>query len=43
MAEAPRADIAARMDWVKSDLANWSGQPVHYDLVTCLNVRVAWS
>ncbi len=42
-AEAVRADVAERIDWVEGDLATWSPQPGHYDLVTCLYVHVAGS
>jgi SAM-dependent methyltransferase len=43
MAEAAGAEIAARVDWVEADLANWTPQPDRYDLVTCLYVHVAGS
>jgi hypothetical protein len=36
-------DIAKRIDWVDCDLATWTPQPDHYDLVTCLYVHVAGS
>jgi len=36
-------DIAKRIDWVEGDLATWTPQPDHYDLVTCLYVHVAGS
>ena len=37
------ADIAERVDWVEGDLATWTPQPGHYDLVACLYVHVAGS
>jgi SAM-dependent methyltransferase len=40
-AEAMGADVAARIDWVEGDLATWTPQPRHYDLVACLYVHVA--
>jgi SAM-dependent methyltransferase len=43
MAEAAGPDIAARMDWVEADLANWTAPAGRYDLVTCLYVHVAGS
>jgi SAM-dependent methyltransferase len=42
-AEAAVADIAGCIDWVEADLANWTPQPRHYDLVACLYVHVAGS
>jgi SAM-dependent methyltransferase len=42
-AEAAGADIAARVDWVEADLANWAARPDRYDLVACLYVHVAGS
>jgi SAM-dependent methyltransferase len=42
-AEALGADVAQRIDWVEGDLATWTPQPGHYDLVTCLYVHVAGS
>jgi SAM-dependent methyltransferase len=42
-AEALGADVAERIDWVEGDLANWTPQPGHYDLVTCLYVHIAGS
>jgi 2-polyprenyl-3-methyl-5-hydroxy-6-metoxy-1,4-benzoquinol methylase len=42
-AEALGADIAERVDWVEGDLATWTPQPGHYDLVTCLYVHMAGS
>jgi SAM-dependent methyltransferase len=42
-AQAAGADIAARIHWVKADLATWTPQPDHYDLVACLYVHVAGS
>jgi 2-polyprenyl-3-methyl-5-hydroxy-6-metoxy-1,4-benzoquinol methylase len=43
IAEAAGADIAERIDWIESDLASWSAEPEHYDLVVCLYVHVAGS
>ena len=43
MAETMGTDIAKRIDWVDCDLATWTPQPDHYDLVTCLYVHVAGS
>jgi hypothetical protein len=43
MAETMGTDIAKRIDWVEGDLATWTPQPDHYDLVTCLYVHVAGS
>ena len=40
-AEAVGADVAERIDWVEGDLATWTPQPGHYDLVACLYVHVA--
>jgi SAM-dependent methyltransferase len=42
-AEAAGADVAGRVDWVEADLARWTPQPRHYDLVACLYVHVAGS
>jgi SAM-dependent methyltransferase len=42
-AEAAGADVAGRVDWVEADLASWTPQPRHYDLVACLYVHVAGS
>jgi hypothetical protein len=36
-------DIAERIHWVEADLATWTPQPDHYDLVACLYVHVAGS
>ena len=43
MAEAAGADIAARVEWIESDLAAWRAAAGHYDLVVCLYVHVAGS
>ena len=43
MAEAAGADIAARIDWIASDLANWRAETGHYDLVVCMYLHVAGS
>src|SRR4051794_14763203 len=42
-AEAVGAGVAERIDWVEGDLATWTPQPDHYDLVACLYVHVAGS
>ena len=41
MAEA--AGIAERVVWVEGDLATWSAERDHFDLVVCLYVHVAGS
>jgi 2-polyprenyl-3-methyl-5-hydroxy-6-metoxy-1,4-benzoquinol methylase len=43
MAEAAGADIAVRIDWIRGDIAAWTVEPGHYDLVVCLYVHVAGS
>lgn len=43
MAEAAGDDVAERIDWIESDLAAWTPEPEHYDLVVCLYVHVAGS
>ena len=43
MAEAAGADVAERIDWIEGDLATWTAEPGHYDLVVCLYVHVAGS
>jgi 2-polyprenyl-3-methyl-5-hydroxy-6-metoxy-1,4-benzoquinol methylase len=43
MAEAAGADVAERIDWIESDLAAWSVEPGHYDLVVCLYVHISGS
>lgn len=40
-AEAAGAEVAARIDWLESDLATWTAEPERYDLVVCLYVHVA--
>jgi 2-polyprenyl-3-methyl-5-hydroxy-6-metoxy-1,4-benzoquinol methylase len=40
---AEAAGLAERIDWVEGDLATWTPQPGHYDLVACLYVHVAGS
>jgi SAM-dependent methyltransferase len=42
-ADAAGRDVAKRVDWVEADLASWTPQPGHYDLVACLYVHVAGS
>lgn len=41
MAEAAGTEVAARIDWIEGDLATWTPEPGHYDLVVCLYVHVA--
>jgi SAM-dependent methyltransferase len=40
-AEALGADLAARIRWVEGDLASWTAEPAHYDLVVSLYVHAA--
>ena len=42
-AEAAGADVAGRVDWVEADLATWTPQPGHFDLVVSLYIHVAGS
>jgi SAM-dependent methyltransferase len=35
--------IAERIEWIEGDLATWTAQPAHYDLVVCLYVHIAGS
>ncbi len=42
-AEAAGADLAGRVDWVEADLATWTPQAGHFDLVVSLYVHVAGS
>ena len=42
-AQALGSEVAERVDWVEGDLATWTPQPGHYDLVTFLYVHVAGS
>jgi SAM-dependent methyltransferase len=39
-AEVLGAAIASRIVWVEGDLATWTAEPAHYDLVVCLYVHV---
>jgi 2-polyprenyl-3-methyl-5-hydroxy-6-metoxy-1,4-benzoquinol methylase len=43
MADAAGADVAARIDWIESDLATWTAEAGQYDLVACLYVHMAGS
>jgi SAM-dependent methyltransferase len=43
MAEAVGADVSERIVWVEADLATWTAQPGHFDLVACLYVHAAES
>lgn len=43
MAEAAGPEIAGRIEWVEGDLATWTPQPGHFDLVVCLYVHIAGS
>jgi SAM-dependent methyltransferase len=42
-AQAAGKEIAERIHWVEADLAIWTPQADHYDLVACLYVHVAGS
>jgi SAM-dependent methyltransferase len=42
-AEVAGADVAGRVDWVEADLATWTPQPGHFDVVVSLYVHVAGS
>ena len=42
-AEAAGTDVAGRIDYAEGDLATWTPQPGHFDLVTCLYVHCAGS
>jgi SAM-dependent methyltransferase len=42
-AEAAGTEVARRVDWVEADLASWTPQPGHFDLVLSLYVHVAGS
>lgn len=41
MAEA--ANFSERIDWQEGDLATWTAEPDHFDLVVCLYVHIAGS
>src|ERR1700761_6218794 len=43
LGETMGTDISERIDWVEADLATWTPQPGHYDLVACLYVHIARS
>ena len=43
MAEISGVDVAARIDWLERDLATWTAEPRHYDLVVCMYVHVTSS
>jgi 2-polyprenyl-3-methyl-5-hydroxy-6-metoxy-1,4-benzoquinol methylase len=43
MAETIGADVSARIVWIEGDLATWTAQRGHFDLVVCLYVHVAGS
>jgi SAM-dependent methyltransferase len=43
MAEALGPHVSERVAWVEGDLATWTPQPDHFDLVVCLYVHVAGS
>jgi 2-polyprenyl-3-methyl-5-hydroxy-6-metoxy-1,4-benzoquinol methylase len=43
MAEAIGSEVSERIDWIEGDLATWTAQPGHFDLVVCLYVHVAGS
>lgn len=42
-AETLGPEIAARIRWMEGDLAVWTPQPEHFDLVVCLYVHIAGS
>jgi 2-polyprenyl-3-methyl-5-hydroxy-6-metoxy-1,4-benzoquinol methylase len=39
MAEAAGAEFARRIEWIERDLATWTAESEHYDLVVCLYVH----
>jgi 2-polyprenyl-3-methyl-5-hydroxy-6-metoxy-1,4-benzoquinol methylase len=43
MAQAAGREIAERVLWIEGNLATWTAEPRHYDLVVCLYVHVAGS
>jgi 2-polyprenyl-3-methyl-5-hydroxy-6-metoxy-1,4-benzoquinol methylase len=43
MAAAVGADVSERIVWAEGDLATWTAQPAHFDLVVCMYVHVAGS
>lgn len=43
MASAIGTEVSERIVWVEADLATWTAQPDHFDLVVCLYVHVAGS
>ena len=43
VAESAGAEMAARVEWIEGDLANWTPEAQRYDLVICLYVHVAGS
>jgi SAM-dependent methyltransferase len=43
MAEAAGEDVSGRITWIEGDLATWTPQPGHFDLVATLYVHVAGS
>jgi hypothetical protein len=43
MVEEVGADVSQRVVWVEGDLATWTAQPGHVDLVVCLYVHRAGS
>lgn len=43
MAQAGGTELAARIAWIESDLATWTAEPSHYDLVVCAYVHAASS
>ena len=42
-AQAAGTDVAERINWIEGDLATWTAEPGHYDLVVCVYVHVAGS
>ena len=43
VAETVGTDVSERIAWVEADLATWTPEPRHFDLVVCLYVHVAGS
>jgi 2-polyprenyl-3-methyl-5-hydroxy-6-metoxy-1,4-benzoquinol methylase len=43
MAEAAGPELARRIEWALGDLASWSAEADHFDLVVCLYVHIAGS
>jgi 2-polyprenyl-3-methyl-5-hydroxy-6-metoxy-1,4-benzoquinol methylase len=41
MAELAGTELAGRIDWIQGDLASWTVETAHFDLVVCLYVHMA--